>query len=163
MHICCAKLSRRLFRQRARSAPSIASPLRRPAVRCCRCRCFCFCGSFWAGLRLESLDCAIPCRTHHKLPWIVRIIPPGLAGSDQADLALEILDWNSHACARAARNLHATNLPVQVRLFSLNFQNSEFRICIPLYIFIFSQCSETCYFQVPHILMHVSENRPKIQ
>ena len=61
------------------------------------------------------------------------------------DLTYIILYWNSSACARAARNLHATNLPVLVCVFSVNFQNSEFRICIPLYMCIFSRFSETCY------------------
>eukprot|EP01048_Picozoa_sp_COSAG05_P008470 COSAG05_NODE_646_length_8119_cov_236.689900_15_plen_182_part_00 len=52
------------------------------------------------------------------------------------DLAYIILYWNSSACARAARNLHATNLPVVVCVFSVNFQNSEFRISIPpLYVY----------------------------
>ena len=37
------------------------------------------------------------------------------------------------------------NIPVLVCVFSVNFQNSEFRICIPLYMCIFSQFSETCY------------------
>ena len=55
-----------------------------------------------------------------------------------------ILYWNSPACARAARNLHATNIPLLVYVFSVNFQNSEFRICIPLYMCIFCQFSETC-------------------
>ena len=58
---------------------------------------------------------------------------------------LHLIYWNSPACARAARNLHATNLWVLVCVFSVNFQNSEFRICIPLYMCIFSQFSETCY------------------
>ena len=67
------------------------------------------------------------------------------------DPTLTILYWNSPACARAARNLHATNLPVLVCVFSVNFQNSEFTLYV--------------YFQsifrnmLPHILMHVSENR----
>ena len=64
---------------------------------------------------------------YRKVPWYI------------------ILYWNSSACARAARNLHATNLRALVCVFSVNFQNSEFRICIPLYMCIFSQFSETCY------------------
>ena len=44
----------------------------------------------------------------------------------RADLGYIILYWNSPACARAARSLHATNIPVLVCVFSTNFQNSEY-------------------------------------
>ena len=71
------------------------------------------------------------------------------------DLGNIILYWNSSSCARAARNLHATNLPVLVCVFSVNFQNSEFRISIPtLYVYFQSIFRN----MLPHILMHVSEN-----
>ena len=61
------------------------------------------------------------------------------------------LDWDEDFSgggklgASVARNLHATNLWVLVCVFSVNFQNSEFRICIPLYMCIFSRFSETYY------------------
>ena len=70
--------------------------------------------------------------------------------SDQADLTHihVILYWNSPACARAARSLHATNIPVLV-LCSMCILNqlSEFRIQnmhSTLYVY-FQSISETCY------------------
>eukprot|EP01048_Picozoa_sp_COSAG05_P015135 COSAG05_NODE_1791_length_4082_cov_9.583229_2_plen_174_part_00 len=58
-------------------------------------------------------------------------------------IASDLLEFSS-MCARHAQSACHQSMCtlVLVCVFSVNFQNSEFRICIPLYMCIFSQFSE---------------------